>query len=77
MEEQGVPTTAFTKDTEFIKSSLKLRKVKFRSKVNISGPQEAFNELVTIDTIEGDADASGSPAEWTRVIIKDRISDQE
>lgn len=77
MEEQGIPTTAFTKDAELIKNSLKVRKVKFRSKVNITGPQEAFNDLITIDTIDGDVDESGFPAEWTRVIIKDRISEQE
>lgn len=77
IEEQGIPTTAFTKDTEFIKNSLRVRKVMFHSKVNISGPQEAFNDLIIIDTIEGDADVSGAPAEWTRVIIKDRISNQE
>lgn len=77
MEDQGVPTTAFTKDSELIKNNLKVRKVKFRSKINITGPQDAFNNLIKIDTIQGDADESGSNSEWTRIIIKDLISDQE
>lgn len=77
IEAAGLPTGAFTKDTTYIKSNLKLRKVKFGSNVKITGPSEAFKNLVTIDTIDGDLDESGMPAEWTRVIIKDRISKQE
>lgn len=77
MEEKGIPTTAFTKNTDYIKNSLKVRKVKFQSKVNITGPQDAFNDLITIETIDGDLDASGAPAQWTKVTIKDRITAQE
>ena len=77
MEEIGLPTVAFTKDTAHIVSHLKFRKVKFGSNLKITGPAEAFKNLVTIDTIAGDPDESGTPAIWTKVTIKDRISKQE
>lgn len=77
MEDSGMPTFAFTKDIDHIETKLKDRKVSFRSNVKITAPSEAFKELVTIETIEGDPDESGTPAEWTKVIIKDRIIRQE
>lgn len=77
MEESGLPTSAFTKDIEHIESALKYRKVRFRSNVKIIAPSEAFKELITFETIEGEVDESGSPNEWTKIIIKDRITSQE
>ncbi|MBL6986749.1 MAG: hypothetical protein ISR72_06870, partial [Methylobacter sp.] len=77
MEDSGIPIVAFIKDIEYIETKLKDRKVSFRSNVKITAPSEAFKELVTIETIEGDPDESGTPAEWTKVIIKDRIIRQE
>ena len=77
IQDAGLPVAAFTKDLEHIQTKLKFRKVTFRSNVKISAPSEAFENLVTIETIEGDIDASGAPAEWTRIIVKDRIADQE
>ena len=77
IEDSGLPATAFTKDIEHIKSKLKHRKLRFKSNITLIAPSEIFNELVNIDTIEGDPDESGAPAEWTQVIIKDRISEQE
>ncbi len=77
IEESGLPSTAFTKDIEHIESKLKLRKVQFQSKIKIIAPSDTFEELVTIQTMEGDPDESGTPVEWTNVIIKDRIIDQE
>jgi hypothetical protein len=77
MEESGLPTTAFTKDVEHIESKLRYRKISFSSKIKILAPSNAFKELVTIESIEGDLDESGSPLQWTKVIIKDRVSHQE
>lgn len=77
MDEAGISRTAFTKDISDISSNLSTRRVKFRSKVNISAPAEAFRDLVTIEPIDGDPDEHGTVPEWTRVTIKDRIVSQE
>jgi len=77
MRESGLPNHAFTKDIEHIESKLQFRKINFRSKVKITAPAEAFNDLITIETIEGSPDESGCPAKWTKVIIKDRIVELE
>ena len=77
MKESGLPDNAFTKDIEHIESKLQFRKVNFSGNVKITAPSETFKDLITIETIEGDIDESGSPAEWTKVIIKDRIVKQE
>ena len=77
MRESGLPDNAFTKDTEHIKKQLQFRKVNFRSKVKISAPSDIFEQLVSIESINGDPDESGIPTEWTKVIIKDRILNQE
>lgn len=73
----GLPDTAFTKDIEHVASNLKIRKICFRSNVKITAPSEAFKELVVIETIEGELDEAGSPKEWTKIIVKDRIKMQE
>ncbi|WP_240223201.1 nucleoid-associated protein [Rheinheimera hassiensis] len=77
MEDAGIPTTAFTKDIEHIASKLKFRKVSFSKNVKISAPSDVFKDYVEIETIPGAPDATGSPTVWTKVIIKDRISNQE
>ena len=77
IEEAGLPTTAFTKDIEHVSKQLKFRKVQFRKNIKISAPSETFKKLVSIETIDGDADESGTPSKWTKVIIKDRIIKQE
>lgn len=77
MENAGIPTASFTKDIEHISGSLKFRKVSFSKNVKISAPSDSFKDLITITTIDGDEDESGMPAEWTQVIIKDKIVTQE
>lgn len=77
ISDSGLPETAFTKDIEHIKSNLRERKVKFNSKVKITGPSDAFEKLIKFKTVTGDPDESGEPAEWTEVLIKDRIINQE
>jgi len=77
IEESGLPITAFTKDIEHIESKLKFRKVSFKSNIKITAPSEVFKNLVTIEAMNGNPDESGTPEEWTKVIIKDRITEQE
>ncbi|WP_338629527.1 nucleoid-associated protein [Yersinia enterocolitica] len=77
MENAGIPTASFTKDIEHISGSLKFRKVSFSKNVKISAPSESFKDLITMTTIDGDKDESGVAAEWTQVIIKDKIVTQE
>ena len=77
MAQSGLPTTAFTKDLTHIAQKLKFRKLSFSKNVKITAPSEVFNKYITIETIEGDLDESGHPKEWTKVIIKDKITLQE
>ncbi len=77
LDDSGLPNSAFTKDIEHIESKLKYRNVNFKSNVKISAPSEAFKNLIIIETIDGDLDESGNPAEWTKVIVKDRIINQQ
>ena len=77
MEEVGLPTSSFTKDNEHIESKLKFRKVSFSKNVKISAPSEVFKNYIYIESIEGDLDESGAPQVWTKVIVKDRITQQE
>lgn len=77
MADSGVPTTAFTKDIEHIENKLKFRKVSFSRNVKIIAPSDVFKDYVEIESIDGDPDESGTPQVWTRVTIKDRITQQE
>ena len=77
MQDSGLPTASFTKDTAYIEKKLKVRKISFSRNVSITAPSDIFKKLVCITSIEGDADESGTPTEWTQVIIKDRITRQE
>lgn len=77
MADAGLPATAFTKDNAHIESKLKFRKVSFRSNVKITAPSEAFKDLVVIESIPGEPDEAGNVTEWTKVIIKDKVVQQE
>ncbi|WP_309043755.1 nucleoid-associated protein [Marinobacter sediminicola] len=77
MEDSGVPTSAFTKDIEHIESKLKFRKVKFGGNIKFWAPHEVFAEKVSMETIPGDLDESGQPAQWTKILVKDRVMQQE
>jgi|SRR3989344_224654 len=77
MEDEGIPTTAFTKDIAHIEGKLKFRKISFGGNVRIIAPSQAFKDLVVIEPIDGGLDESGSPVEWTKVIIKNKVVQQE
>ncbi|MCU8087670.1 nucleoid-associated protein [Shewanella sp. SM21] len=77
MNSIGIPAVSFTKNNEYIESKLKFRRISFKNNIKITAPSETFKSLINIETIDGDLDATGSPAEWTKIIIKDRIIQQE
>ena len=77
LEEKGLPTTAFTKDIEYIKSKLQTRKVVFNNSVKISASPEIFKSDVIISPYEGKEEATGLPQQWTQIIVKDRINPKE
>jgi nucleoid-associated protein YejK len=73
----GIPATAFTKDLEHISNSLKLTRIRFSQDIKISIPSDKFNDLMEIETFEGEPDENGLSKEWTKITIKDRIIGQE
>ncbi|WP_406828147.1 nucleoid-associated protein [Microbulbifer sp. ARAS458-1] len=77
MEDAGLPTTAFTRDLEHIEGKLKTRQVKFSKNVKIIAPSDVFKDYINIETIDGDPDESGAVQQWTKIIVKDKITQQE
>lgn len=77
MYSKGFPNTAVHKDLSHLQGSLRTRRLTFRSKVQVSGPAEAFEQFVQIQALEGDPQPDGSRARWTRITIKDQIAKQE
>lgn len=77
MAKSGVPLESFTKDITHIEGKLKFRKISFGGNIKIIAPSESFKALVSIEPIQGDIDDCGIPAEWTKVIIKDKVLQQE
>jgi hypothetical protein len=77
LEDSDFPVSPFIKDTEHITSKLKNRRVKFSKNIRISAPSEVFEEFVTIETIKGDVEQDGYTPTWTKILVKDRIVDQQ
>jgi hypothetical protein len=77
MEERSVPTGAILKDLSEIAARLRTRKVRFSGALELKGTADQFNELVSLESIEGDVGPDGAPAEWTLITVKDRIRSQE
>lgn len=71
------PTTPISKDISDLKTALKIRNLRFHSKIRLTGPAEEFESLVDISIIDGDRDPTGYTPKWTKVIIKDRLSSQD
>jgi hypothetical protein len=76
IEEKGIPFSAFTRDTKFIESKLKTRKIEFKKQIKIIAPAKDFGELVTFEEFD-EPTGDGNTEKWTRVLIKDRITAQE
>lgn len=77
IRDEGLPTTSFTKDITHIKNSLKYRKVSFGKSIKITASPEAFRDLIEMESIDGALDEWGVPASWTKIVIKERITEQE
>jgi hypothetical protein len=75
MKRKKFPTGAIQKDITDLQSQLRLRKMVFSNSIKFTAPPEAFNEMVTVETIEGKA-SDGTPQQWTRITVRDHIRDQ-
>jgi hypothetical protein len=76
MQGQKFPLNAVQKDTAEIKAQLRKRRVRFSSSIELTGPPEAFKDLITIEKVPADGAERGQSGEWTRITIKDRIRGQ-
>ncbi|GLS27724.1 nucleoid-associated protein [Marinibactrum halimedae] len=74
LEDTGIPTNSFAKDNKHIKSKLKIRKMKFGKRIKLIASPEDFDSSITIESINGDTNSSGASNEWTKVIIKEKVS---
>ena len=77
LEDSDFSVESFIKDTQHITSKLKNRRVKFSKDIRISAPFEIFEELITIETVDGEKDEDGHLPRWTNILIKDRIINQQ
>jgi hypothetical protein len=77
MEKNEFPSSSISKDLSDLRYQLRRRKVVFNSDVQISGPAERFAELVTVEPIAGDVNDDGMRPEWTRIIVRDRIRNEQ
>ncbi|HZR89954.1 MAG TPA: nucleoid-associated protein [Bradyrhizobium sp.] len=77
MRSKKFPLTAVQKDIADLKGKLQKRRVRFSGSIELSGPPEAFKDLIHMETVVADGAEPGQSAEWTRITIKDRIRAQE
>lgn len=77
MRDKDFPLVAVAKDLKDVSSSLQLRKLFFRNKVRLTAPAQGFENLMTIESIDGNIVAQGDPTRWTRITVKADISGQE
>ncbi|MBU5601758.1 nucleoid-associated protein [Citrobacter sp. S55_ASV_140] len=75
--EYGIPQTSFTRDNEHIESKLKTRKLNFSKNIKITAPADIFKNHIVIESTKGDISDDGTQAEWTKILIKDKIILQE
>ncbi|WP_024342759.1 hypothetical protein [Bradyrhizobium japonicum] len=75
MKQKKFPLSAIPKDITDVQSQLRLRKMVFSNSIKFTAPPEAFNDMVTVETVEGRA-KDGTPQQWTRITVRDHIRDQ-
>lgn len=75
LEDNDLPTTAFTKDIGHISSKLQTRKLSFKKNVKLTAPSQIFKDLIDIEIINEDNE--GKKVNWTKIIVKDEIVSQE
>lgn len=77
MNKKEFPTIAIHKDLADVASVLRYRKVSFSNEIKLTAPAEKFENMIQMQSFEGDPDEHGQTPTWTRIIIKDRIRGQE
>lgn len=77
MQAKEFPNEPVNKDLTDIQSSLRIRQLRFRNKVRLTGPAEEFESLVQVKAVDGDVDENGVTPQWTEIIVKDRIAGQD
>ncbi|WP_303843477.1 nucleoid-associated protein [Aeromonas sobria] len=77
MMDKGIPSCAFTKDVELIKKNLKFRKMIFGKSIKITASPEEFKDKIDVEPYSVGMDEYGAPVVWTKVIIKEKITEQE
>ena len=70
----GLVEQTFLKDLSHIKSRLKTRKIRFNNQIEFKAPAESFNDKTV--SIELEKNDKGE-ADWTKILIKDKIINQE
>ena len=75
MKAKKFPMNVIQKDIADLQSQLRFRKMVFSNSIKFTAPPEAFKEMVTIETIDGEA-TDGSPEQWTRITIRDHIREE-
>lgn len=74
MQQRKFPLTAVPKDTSDLKGMLRQRRLVFASNIRLTAPPEAFRDMISIERIAG---TDGGSSEWTRIVVRDRIIEQE
>lgn len=75
ISKKGLPLTAFTKDIDQISSKLKSRKISFSKNLKLTAPADVFKDLVEIESIT--KNNFGENVNWTKIIVKDKIVNQQ
>jgi len=72
MRQRKFPTAAIAKDLSEVGGVLRWRKLKFPRAITLSGPPDAVQDLVTVDSVRGK-----DGQRWTRVTIRGELQGQE
>lgn len=72
--DNSLPSSSFTKDTQYILGRLKTRKLSFSQNIKLTAPAANFKDLIEIETI---SEYEGKVVDWTKIIIKDKVVSQE
>src|SRR5262249_45396930 len=75
MKGKKFPTNAIQKDITDLQGELRFRKMVFSNSIKFTAPPEAFKDMITVETIDGDA-KDGAAQQWTRITIRDHIREQ-
>jgi len=73
MAAKQFPDGAVSKNLGNLSGKLRRRRVVFKSRIQLVGPADEFNELVTIKSIDGETQPSGVVPAWTSIIVRDQV----